>query len=52
MVINANEENVESVDWMDEEELDLNGISIPQDKEIHAVPIYSMEEHFKHTFCI
>jgi hypothetical protein len=46
MVIIANEENGESAEWMDEEELDLNGISIPQDEEIHTLPIYSMKEHF------
>ncbi|BFZ21940.1 hypothetical protein BsWGS_24979 [Bradybaena similaris] len=46
MVIIANEENGESADWIDEDELDLNGISIPQDEEIHALPIYSMEDHF------
>lgn len=45
MVIIANVENGESADWIDEDELDLNGISIPQDEEIHALPIYSMEEH-------
>ena len=46
MVIIANEENGESVDWIDEEDLDLNGISTPQDEEIRALPIYSMKEHF------
>jgi hypothetical protein len=46
MVVIANEENGESADWMDEEDLDLNGISIPQDEEIQALPIYSMKEHF------
>lgn len=46
MVVIANEENVKSADWIDEEELDLNGISIPQDEEIHALPIYSMKENF------
>jgi hypothetical protein len=43
----GNEENGESIDWMDEGELNLNGISMPQDEEIHAFPIYSMKEHFK-----
>ena len=46
MVIIANEENGESVDWIEEEELDLNGISIPQDEQIRALPIYSIKEHF------
>jgi len=45
-IIIANEENGKSADWMDEEELDLNGMEIPQDEEIHAIPIYSMKEHF------
>ena len=45
-VIIANEENGESVDWIEEEELDLNGISIPQDEQIRALPIYSIKEHF------
>jgi hypothetical protein len=44
MVIIANEENEESVDWMDEE--DLNGISIPQDEEILSLHIYFMKKHF------
>ena len=46
MVVIANVENGESADWIDEEELDLNGISIPQDEDIQALPIYSMIEHF------
>lgn len=46
MVIIANEENGESVDWIDEEYLDLNGISTLQHEEIRALPIYSMKEHF------
>ena len=46
MVIIANEENGESVDWIDEEDVDLNGISTPQDEEIRALPIYSANEHF------
>ena len=37
---------MESVDWIDEEDLYLNGISTPQDEEIRALPIYSMKEHF------
>ena len=46
MVISANEENGESVDWIEEEELDLNGISISQDEQIRALPIYSIKEYF------
>ena len=46
MVIIANVENEESADWMNEEELDLNGISISQDDDVHALPIYSTKEHF------
>jgi hypothetical protein len=29
---------------MEEKELDLNGISIPQDEEIHVLPVYFMHE--------
>lgn len=36
MVVIVNEENGESADWIDEEEPDLNGISIPQAEEIQA----------------
>ena len=32
--------------WMDEEDLDLNEIFVPQDEENHVYPIYSMKEHF------
>jgi len=46
MVIIANVENGESVDWIDEEELDLNGISIPGDDDNQTFPVYSMSEHF------
>lgn len=31
---------------MNEEDLDLNGTSIPQDDDVYALPIYSMKEHF------
>ena len=37
---------MESVDWIDEEELDLNGISIPGDDDNQTFPVYSMSEHF------
>jgi hypothetical protein len=40
MVIMGNEEKGENMDWKDENELDLNGISIPQDEEIHDIFIY------------
>ena len=46
MVVIANEENGESADWIDEEDLDLNGISIPFDDDIHSFPTYFMKEHF------
>ena len=46
MVITMSEENGESVDWMDEEDVDLTGISIPRDEQIHATPIYSIKDHF------
>ena len=46
MVIIANEENGESAECIDEEELDLNGISISPDEETNTFPIYSMKEHF------
>jgi len=37
---------MESVDWIDEKELNLNGISIPEDDDSHTFPVYSMSEHF------
>jgi hypothetical protein len=40
MVIIANEEIGGNMDWTDENELDLNGISIPQDEEIRDLYIY------------
>ena len=46
MVIIANVENEESVDWIDEEELDLNGISIPEDDDNQTFPVYVISEHF------
>ena len=46
MVIIANGENGESVDWIDKEELDLNRISIPEDDDNQTFPVYSMSEHF------
>ena len=45
MVIIANVENEESVDWIDEEELDFNGISIPEDDDNQTFPVYSISEH-------
>jgi len=46
MVIIANVGNGESVDWIDEEELNLNGISIPEDDDNQTFSVYSMNEHF------
>ena len=37
---------MESADWIDEEEFDLNWISIPQDQYIQALSVYFMIEHF------
>ena len=38
IVIIANVDNGESVDWIFEEELDLNGISIPRDDDNQTFP--------------
>ena len=38
MVIIVNVENGESVDWIDEKVLDLNGISIPEDDDNQTFP--------------
>jgi len=46
MVIIANVENEESLDWIDEEELDPNEISIPEDDDNQTFPVYSISEHF------
>jgi len=46
MVIIANVENEESIDWIDEEELDLNGISILEDDDNQTFPVYSISKHF------
>lgn len=46
MIIIATQENGEGTDWIDEEELDLNALSIPLDADSQAYPIYSMKEHF------
>ena len=46
MVIIANVENEESVDWIDKEKLDLNGVSIPEDDDNQTFPVYSISEHF------
>ena len=46
MVIIANEENGESAEWIDEEELDLNGISISPDEETNTFPIFFHEGAF------
>ena len=46
MVIIANVKNGENVDWIYEEKLDLNGISIPEDIDNQTFPVYSMSEHF------
>ena len=48
MVILANAENRESVDWIDERELDLEGISLPMNDvnlETNEFLVNSMEEH-------
>ena len=37
---------MESADWIDEKELYMNGISIPQNENIQALYIYSMIELF------
>jgi len=46
MVIIVNVENRESVDWIDEEELDLNRISILEDDDNQTFPVYYMSENF------
>ena len=49
MVILANQENEESVDWFEEDELDLDGVSVPPDSStgFHGFPVISVEEHLK-----
>lgn len=49
MVIIANEENGESVDWMDEEDVDLSGVAVPEfnsNRSGNLVPVISMRDHF------
>ena len=43
---NRHAENGENTDWMDEENLDLNGVPIPQDEKNCVLPIYSMKDYF------
>ena len=49
MVIIANQENGESVDWFDEQDLDLTGIAIPNEEPANtpAFPVLSMKDHFQ-----
>ena len=46
MIVIANVENGDSVDRINKEELDLNGISIPEDEDIQVLHLNSMIEHF------
>lgn len=47
-VIAMHEENGEHVDWVDEDELDVTGIILPQeeDGDDNPMPVITMEEHF------
>ncbi|XP_032779890.2 uncharacterized protein LOC116918320 [Daphnia magna] len=47
MAVIAVEENGEHVDWMEEEELDLVGIPVPNDEAIppRPIPVYSIDQH-------
>ena len=47
MVVIAREENGESVDWMEEEDLNMDGIQVPQEKVDVGLPILPLSEHFK-----
>ena len=42
------EENGEHVEWVDEDELDVTGIILPQeeDGDDNPMPVITMEEHF------
>ena len=50
MVIIEKVENEESVDWIDEKELDLNGISIPEDDDNQTFPVYSICSFMDNAF--
>ncbi|GBN17059.1 hypothetical protein AVEN_63806-1 [Araneus ventricosus] len=38
-------ENVEFVDWVDEDDIDIRGLTIPEDERDVKMPVYSMNEH-------
>lgn len=46
MAIIANTENgQEDVEWIDEEDLDLTGVTIPEDNDEHLTPVISISKH-------
>lgn len=45
MAVISLSENVEFVDWMDENDIDTTGINIPDDNGSSQLPVFSMNEH-------
>ncbi|GBN08105.1 hypothetical protein AVEN_19069-1, partial [Araneus ventricosus] len=45
MVVIAFTENVEFADWVDEDDIDISGLTIPEDESDVKVPAYLMNEH-------
>ncbi|GBM01292.1 hypothetical protein AVEN_170343-1 [Araneus ventricosus] len=45
MAIIAFTENVEFADWVDEDDIDIRGLTIPEDESDVKMPVYSMNEH-------
>jgi len=46
MVVIAQSENAESVEWQDEDDLDLTGMTVPQTDDVTGLPVCSMTDQF------
>ena len=46
MVVPAQSENAENVEWQDEDDLDLTGMTVPQADDVTGLPVCSMTDHF------
>ena len=46
MVVTAQSENVESVEWQDKDDLDLTGMTVSQVDDVTGLPVCSMTDQF------
>ena len=46
MVVIAQFDNAESMEWQDEDDLDLTAMTVPQADDVTGLPVCSMTDHF------